>query len=259
MARLETEDAAVPRRNAYAPSDVRADAERGTVRGEERTLAARGTACGVRGRPRVARAAPERVRALESEQRLRHVRLPDDDGACCAQRRDELLIGDGTTDGNDRMVSLLGSGEGERTTASRSAGLLAHCVYPIVLSKPLTLTRNHPRDIPLVVSIYPKYARPLQEKGRGEKGDTHKSLRLIGTPCNGPFKWPLSENSASSLRASSVASPKNTTKFVSKCQRPPHYNNDKASSTVVATSNARTYVPSVKQFDACCACAARAM
>ena len=96
MARLEAEDAAVPGRNAYATSDVRADAERRTVRGEKRTLAARGTACGVRGGPWVARAAPERVRALKSEQRLRHVRLPDDDGTCCAQHGDELLIGLGT-------------------------------------------------------------------------------------------------------------------------------------------------------------------
>jgi hypothetical protein len=46
----------------------------------------------------------------------------------------------------------------------------------------------------------------------GKRGrNVHESLRLIGTPCNGPFKRPFSANSVSSLRASSLASLKNTT------------------------------------------------
>ena len=36
------------------------------------------------------------------------------------------------------------------------------------------------------------------------------SLALIGTPCNGPWSSPVLTNSASSLRASSLASSKNT-------------------------------------------------
>jgi hypothetical protein len=46
----------------------------------------------MRGQPWVARAAPEWVHALEGEHRLCHVRLPDDDGTCCAQRRNDLSI-----------------------------------------------------------------------------------------------------------------------------------------------------------------------
>lgn len=158
LARLESVDAAVRRRNAYAPADVQADSERGAVYCDKRTLAARGAARGVCGRPRVARAAPERVRALKGEQRLRHVRLGEDDGACCTQRRDDLLIGGGTIDiDNNRTVRWEarkeGKGPGERTAPSRLAGSFAHCVYPIVLSKPLTSTRNYQREISLIVSI----------------------------------------------------------------------------------------------------------
>ena len=36
------------------------------------------------------------------------------------------------------------------------------------------------------------------------------SLTLIGTPCNGPLSTPVLANSTSSLRASSLASSKNT-------------------------------------------------
>lgn len=92
MTRLEPIDPAVPRRDAYAPTDVRADAERGTVRGQQRALAARGAARGVCGRPWVERAAPERVGALERKERLRDVRLGNHDGAGCAQGGDELMI-----------------------------------------------------------------------------------------------------------------------------------------------------------------------
>jgi hypothetical protein len=109
---FESEEAAVPGRDAYAPAEVRADSKYGAVRGEERALAARGASRRVPGRPRVGRAAPERVFAHEGRQRLRHVRLPDADGACCAQRHDDLLIGDGTTDGNDRTVSYWEVGKG---------------------------------------------------------------------------------------------------------------------------------------------------
>ena len=42
------------------------------------------------GRPWIARAAPERVAALKGEKSLWDVRLGEDDGACCAERRDEL-------------------------------------------------------------------------------------------------------------------------------------------------------------------------
>jgi hypothetical protein len=84
VAWLKAKDAAVPGRNPYAPTDIRPDAKGRTIRGENRALAAGGATGGVRSRPRVARAAPERVRALEGEHRLRHIRLGDDDGARCA-------------------------------------------------------------------------------------------------------------------------------------------------------------------------------
>ena len=45
----------------------------------------------MRGRPRVARTAPEGVAGLEREQRLRHVRLGEDDGTRRAQRLDNLF------------------------------------------------------------------------------------------------------------------------------------------------------------------------
>lgn len=42
------------------------------------------------GRPWITRAAPERVAALKGEKCLWDVRLGEDDGACCAERRDNL-------------------------------------------------------------------------------------------------------------------------------------------------------------------------
>ena len=87
---LKTKDPTVPCRNAYTPPNIRADAERRAVRREQRTLATRGAACGVCGRPWIARAAPEGVGALEGEERLGDVRLGEDYGACCAERRDGL-------------------------------------------------------------------------------------------------------------------------------------------------------------------------
>jgi hypothetical protein len=42
------------------------------------------------GRPWIARAAPERVAAFKGEKCLWDVRLGKDDGACCAERRDDL-------------------------------------------------------------------------------------------------------------------------------------------------------------------------
>jgi hypothetical protein len=42
--------------------------------------------------------------------------------------------------------------------------------------------------------------------------NAHMSLTLIGTPCNGPWSSPVLANSASSLRASSLASSKSTEK-----------------------------------------------
>ena len=41
-------------------------------------------------RPWIARAAPERIAALKGEKSLWDVRLGEDDGACCAERRDDL-------------------------------------------------------------------------------------------------------------------------------------------------------------------------
>ena len=96
---------------------------------------------------------------------------------------------------------------GKRTAASCSAGLLAHCVYPIVLSNPFTST---------TVSSIP--SAPVTEKKRPRKKNIHWSFALIGTPCSGPFKRPVAANSASSLRASSLASSKNTTKYSSRAQ-----------------------------------------
>ena len=97
---------------------------------------------------------------------------------------------------------------GKRTAASCSAGLLAHCVYPIVLSNPFTST---------TVSSIPSV--PVTEKKTAEeKKNIHWSFALIGTPCSGPFKRPVAANSASSLRASSLASSKNTTKYSSRAQ-----------------------------------------
>jgi hypothetical protein len=53
---------------------------------------------------------------------------------------------------------------GRHRTASRLAGLFAHCVNPIALSKSLTLTRNHPRDFPLMVSTMYTQIRSLVSK-----------------------------------------------------------------------------------------------
>ena len=55
---------------------------------------------------------------------------------------------------------------------------------------------------------------------KGKRGrNAHASLTLIGTPCNGPFKRPVSTKSASSLRASSLASLKKTTAFIARSCR----------------------------------------
>ena len=92
MTRLECIDPAVPRRDAYTPADVHPDAERGTVRDQQRAFAPQGAARGVCHRPRVERTAPERVGALERQQRLRDVRLGNHDRAGCAQGGEELMI-----------------------------------------------------------------------------------------------------------------------------------------------------------------------
>jgi hypothetical protein len=143
---LKTKDPTIPRRNAYAPSNIRADAERRAVRREQGALAARGAACSVCGRPWIARAAPDRVDALEGEKRLGDVRLGEDYGACCAERRDDLYgqAGERCVWMGKREEGGSGRGRlGKRTAASCSAGLLAHCVYPIVLSNPFTSTILH--------------------------------------------------------------------------------------------------------------------
>jgi len=177
VARLEPEYPAVPRRNAYAPADVSADAERGAIRREQCAFAAGRAARGVRGRPWAERAAPERVRTLKGEQRLRHVRLGDDDGARCAQLRDDLLAAGEAIGGEVGDVKERRGKEeeknGKRTAASRSAGLFAHCVYPIVLSNPFTSTENRPRTF-LILSTAP--ARPKGRK-KGEKGVLGREAR----------------------------------------------------------------------------------
>jgi hypothetical protein len=67
----------------------------------------------------------------------------------------------------------------------------------------------------------------------------HWSFTLIGTPCSGPFKRPVAANSSSSLRASCLASSKNTIRHVRR-----------ASKRVSTLSSLRptSHVPSVRQF-----------
>ena len=65
----------------------------------------------MRGRPRVACVAPERVRGLEGGKRPRYIQLLDDDGVRWAQRRDDLLIGDV---GGKRPTEMVGLGGVER-------------------------------------------------------------------------------------------------------------------------------------------------
>jgi hypothetical protein len=126
--------------------------------------------------------------------------------------------------------------------ASRSAGLFAHCVYPMVLSNPFTLTENRPR--PFSSSVPRRPAPKGERKGcwEGKRGgDDHArwSLTVIGTPCNGPFKWPLSANSTSSLRASSLASSKNTRVFGA---RPRKQGSDDGLLAHKLTRKGRTYL-----------------
>lgn len=90
------------------------------------------------GRPWIARATPERVAALKGEKCLWDVRLCEDDTACCAERRDDLYSMGRSVRGV--FAAYGGVAKTKRTAASCSAGLLAHCVYPIVLSNPFTLT-----------------------------------------------------------------------------------------------------------------------
>ena len=96
-------------------------------------------------RPRVERAAPEGVDALKCQEGLWDVGLGDYYGARGAQRGDGLR-----RDGSGTISGWCQWGVGKkRTTASCSAGLLPQRVYPIVLSKPFTLTctrRQHPGE-----------------------------------------------------------------------------------------------------------------
>ena len=86
----------------------------------------------------------------------------------------------------------------------------AHCVYPIVLSNPFTSTKNRRGHFSSLFTIYRtaycalkggKENRGMETGKRGR--NAHGSLRPISTPCNGPFKRPVSAKSASSLHASS--------------------------------------------------------
>ena len=93
MPRLEPIYPTVPRRDAYAPTDVRADAECSSVRGEDRAFTSRGTTRCVCGRPRVERAAKEGIDALKRQESLWDVCLGDNYGTCGAQRSDGLSCG----------------------------------------------------------------------------------------------------------------------------------------------------------------------
>jgi hypothetical protein len=65
-----------------------------------------------------------------------------------------------------------GKWQRKRTAASCSAGSFAHCVYPIVLSKPLTLTKNHASDVPLIVSAICSSPVRAHFKGTGKNERT---------------------------------------------------------------------------------------
>jgi hypothetical protein len=90
LSRLKPKDPTIPGRNAYTPAHIRAEAKRRPIHREKRALTARRATGAVCSRPRIARAAPERVGALKGEKRLRDVRLGEYYGACCAELRDDL-------------------------------------------------------------------------------------------------------------------------------------------------------------------------
>ena len=99
---------------------------------------------------------------------------------------------------------------------------------------------------------YPHLVNNLEKKGVGE--NVHWSFTLIGTPCSGPFKRPVAANSSSNLRASCLASSKNTIRRVRRT-RTQHYHYDRVQ--IVETQAVRTF--SEVQFIASCTCAARAI
>ena len=96
-----------------------------------------------------------------------------------------------------------------RLASSPTACIRSYCRIP---SRRL---KNSPRVVSHRLPNCVLLPQKEKEDGGMEKGkrgrNAHASLTLIGTPCNGPFKRPVSAKSASSLRASSLASLKNTT------------------------------------------------
>ena len=144
-------------------------------------------------RPRVERAAPEGVDPLKCQEGLWDVGLGDYYGARGAQRGDGLR-----RDGSNTISGWCQWGVGKkRTTASCSASLLPQRVYPIVLSKPFTLTCTRRQN----------QANMIRKGGR----NVHISLTLIGTPCSGPLSspptviWPELESRESRIHTSSAS------------------------------------------------------
>ena len=65
--------------------------------------------------------------------------------------------------------------------------------------------------------------------------NVHWSFTLIGTPCSGPFKRPVAANSSSSLRASCLASSKNTIRHVRRVKQA-------SVNVIITTTDFRTYL-----------------
>jgi hypothetical protein len=75
--------------------------------------------------------------------------------------------------------------------------------------------------------------------------NVHWSFTLIGTPCSGPFRRPVAANSSSSLRASCLASSKNTIRRVRQT-RAQHYHYDRVQ--IVETQAVRTFSEAIHRF-----------
>ena len=143
--------------------------------------------------PRVERAAPERVDALERKHRLRDIGLGNQDGTGCAQGGDELMI-------INPSKNQRGQGEGGTNWCVLLGGLVGPLREPDCAIEALH------------VDFWAAFALAHRRAHRTEGGRRNAlmSLTLIGTPCNGPLSSPVLANSTSSLRASSLASSKNT-------------------------------------------------
>jgi hypothetical protein len=107
----------------------------------------------VGGRPWIARAAPERVAALKGEKCLWDVRLGEDDGACCAERRDDLY----SMGGSVRVVFELWRGWQNETYGGV---LLGRLIGPLCIPY---------RTIEPLHVDYPHLVNNLKKKGEWEK------------------------------------------------------------------------------------------